>query len=181
MSSLAFPAWDTLEPAYIDEFGPIARDVYAAAGNLWPSAHAYASRVLLDADPSRALTLLLKTAAQVTRTRARKFSLIDNLDGYLFQSFTRVVFAELEKDSNRRRFEAQARVDAELNGQADNVERRILLSELIGAMDDWTRCVFEWLTLDYTFEEIGRHLGINPKVVRTRFYRNLQRLKGHLG
>jgi len=166
--------WSTLEAQYTDEFGPVTPDVYAAAGRIWRRSQDYARRVLRDADD--AYTLLLKAAAQTTRARDEKSHPINSLDAYLFQTFKRVVLDELEKDNNRRRFEAEARLDTEWETQARSVERRILLGELVGAMDEWTRSVFEWLTLDYSFEEIARHLGMNVRVLRNKYNRHLKAL-----
>ena len=168
--------WFALESAYTDEFGQIAPDVYATAGKLWPPAQVYAARTLADGDAARARTLLVKAAAQVTRARDEKSHAIRDLDGYLFQTFKRIVLAELEKDDNRRRFEAQADPQREWQAQADGVERRILLHEIVAAMDDWTRAVFEWLTLDYTFDDIARQLNEKPKAVSNKFHRRIERL-----
>jgi DNA-directed RNA polymerase specialized sigma24 family protein len=168
--------WGTLEVGYKDEFGAVAPDLYAAAGRLQRLAEAYAARVLSCSDPARIVTLLLKAAAQVTRARDERSQPVHEVDGYLFQTFKHVVLAELEKDNNRLRYEAEAHLNAEWHAQATNVERRILLNELVAAMDEWTRAVFEWLTLDYSFEEIARHVGMNPKVVRTKYNRRLTRL-----
>lgn len=171
------PDWGTLEIGYTDEFGAVASDVYAAAGRVWRQARDYAARVLHDFDEARARTLLLKAAAQTTRARDEKLHRIDELDGYLFQTFKRVVLAELDKDDNRRRFETNSHLETEWHSQASNVERRILLGELVAAMDEWTRGVFEWLALDYSFDDIARHLGMNVKVLRNRYNRHLTALK----
>ncbi len=178
MSRRHHPAleWGTLKVEYTDEFGPVAPDLYAAAGSIWRPAQEYAARVLQNSDQARTRTLLLKAAAQVTRVRDEKLQQINEPEGYLFQTFKRIILAELEKDNNRLRFETEAHLEAEWHAQATNVERRILLSELVAAMDEWTRNVFEWLTLDYSFEEIGRHLGVNAKVVRNRYNRHLAML-----
>lgn len=168
--------WGALEDRYADEFGFIAPDVYAASQRVWPQARERANRTLAENDAARAQTLLLKAAAQVTRARDERHARLRDLDAYLFKTFKRVLFAEAEKDDNRRRFERQAQLETELRGQAENVERRILLSEIVGLMDEWTRSVFEWLTLGYTFEEIGRRLDTDPKVVRNRFRRHLSRI-----
>lgn len=168
------PDWGTLEIGYTDEFGHIAPDIYKASGRIWGRAQDYASRVLQD--DARARTLLLKAAAQVTRARDEKAREIVELDGYLLRAFKRVVLAELEKDYNRRRFESEAVVEADWHTQASNVERRILLAEIVSLMDEWTRSVFEWLTLDYTFDEIARHLGMSPKVLRNKYNRHVNAL-----
>ncbi|HEX8457776.1 MAG TPA: hypothetical protein VF656_10805 [Pyrinomonadaceae bacterium] len=69
------PEWGNLEAVYVDEFGPVAPDVYRAAGSIWRQAQEYASRVLNSDDHARARTLLMKAAAQVTRARAMKNSI----------------------------------------------------------------------------------------------------------
>jgi DNA-directed RNA polymerase specialized sigma24 family protein len=168
--------WGTLEISYTDEFGTVAPDVYEAAGRVWRRARDFAQRVLRDADDARARTLLLKAASQVTRARDEKGNQVDELEAYVLQTFRRVVLAESEKDDNRRRFESEAGFEAGWHAQASNVERRILLAEVVDIMDDWTRSVFQWLTLDYSFDEIARHLGMNTKVLRNRYNRHLKAL-----
>lgn len=170
------PQWGTLESAYTDEFGAVAPDVYAAAGRISHQCQDYATRVLLDGDPARTRTLLLKAAALVTRARDERSRPINELDGYLLQTFRHLILAELEKDNNRYRYETESQLDAEWHAQADNVERRILLNELVEGMDEWTRNIFELLTLDYTFDDIARQLGMNSRVLRTKYNRRLDRL-----
>ncbi len=170
------PDWGTLEIGYTDEFGKIAPDIYEAASRVWRRAQDYAARVLQGVDEARARTMLLKAAAQVTRARDEKAHQISELDAYLLQTFKRVVGAESEKDGNRRRFESEAGYEAEWYCQASNVERRILLAEIADLMDDWTRSVFRWLTLDYSFDEIARHLGMSTKAVRNKYNRRLKAL-----
>jgi hypothetical protein len=126
--------WGTLEDIYTDEFGAVAPDVYAAAGNVVHRSQDYAARVLLDGDPARTRTLLIKAAAHVTRARNGKAHEIYELNGYLFQTFKHLILAELKKDNNRLRSETEATLDAEWRAQANNVERRILLNELVEAM-----------------------------------------------
>ncbi len=170
------PDWGTLEIGYTDEFGKVAPDVYEAAGRVWRRARDFAQRVLQDADDARARTLLLKAASRVTRARDERGLHVNELDGYLLQAFRRVVLAESEKDDTRRRLESEAGLNTEWRSQASNVERRILLEEIVGLMDGWTRTVFEWLTLDYSFEEIARHLGMDTRVLRNKYNRHVSTL-----
>lgn len=155
--------------------------MYAAAGRVWRQSRVYAARVLADEDDAQARSLLLRAAALTTRAREERSRLIKDLDGYLFQTFKRLALAEAEKEGNRRRLESEAHFEAELRAQATNVERRILLGEIVGAMDEWTRGVFEWLTLDYSFDDIARHLGMNVKVLRNRYNRHLASLMRQMG
>lgn len=171
--------WGTLKSDYTDEFGRVAPDVYAAAGRLWRQAQNYAGDVLHDTDPARVRTLLLKSAAQVTRVRDEKSQQISELDGYLFKTFKRGVCDELEKDGNRRCYETEAHLYAEMRGQVDNVERRILLNEIVAQMDEWTRSVYQWRTLGYNFDEIGRHVGLSEKAVSNKYQRRTESLMKH--
>lgn len=175
------PDWGTLAFGYTDEFGKVAPDVYETAGRVWRRARDFAQRVLQDADEARARTLLLKAASQVTRARDERGHHVNELDGYLLQTFKRIVLAESERDDNRRRFESEAGLGTEWQSQASNVERRILLEEFVGMMDEWTRAVFQWLTLDYTFDEIARHLGMDTKVLRNKYNRHVNTLIKRLG
>jgi hypothetical protein len=168
--------WGTLNTVYTDEFGQIAPDVFAAAGRLWQQAQGYAAHVFPNDDPARVRTLLLKAAAQVTRARDEKAHPINELEGYLFQAFKHVVLAELQKESNRLRFETQAHLNAELRGQIETVERRILLKEIVAAMDEWTREIFDYLTLGYSFDEIGHGKGLNGKALSNKFHRRIKSL-----
>jgi hypothetical protein len=43
-------------------------------------------------------------------------------------------------------------------------------------MDEWTRSVFEWLTLDYSFDEIAHHLGMDTKILRNKYNRHVKAL-----
>jgi DNA-directed RNA polymerase specialized sigma24 family protein len=184
MQLLPHPAsdWGTLETSYTDEFGPIAPDVYASAGRLWRQAQAFTSRTLAsDGGPERASTLLLKAAAQVTSSRDEKTHQIHQLDGYLFKTFKRVVLAELAKDENRRRYETEAWLGSELGGMIENVERRILLEELVAAMDGWTREVFQLLTLGYSLKEIGRHVRMSERAVSNKYHRRIKSLLRRIG
>jgi DNA-directed RNA polymerase specialized sigma24 family protein len=63
---------------------------------------------------------------------------------------------------------------------AETIERRILLTEIVAQMDDWTRQVFKMLVLDYSYSDIAARLGGKPKAIRTRFERHLERIQKRL-
>jgi hypothetical protein len=173
--------WGVLESEYVDEFGPVAPALYEAAGRIWRRSLTYAARSLPGTDQASTRTLLIKAAAQVTGSTTWRDRQVNDLDGYLFQTFRHLVLAELEKANNRLRLETEARLDAEWVDQSNNVERRILLGELVAAMDGWTRAVFMWLSLDYTFNEIAGHLDMDPRVVRNKYKRRLAALMKQVG
>src|ERR687894_716864 len=115
--------WPPLEEAYTDEFGPIAEDVYGCAGGLWPRAEAFSLSTLRDGPAG--LRLLLKACAQVSRARSENLTHIDNLPGYLFRTFKRLVLERLEVENGHRRLEAES-LPAPAADDAGSLDQKIL-------------------------------------------------------
>lgn len=176
MDNHAATIWPTLETAYTDEFGDIDPEVYAAAGRLWRQGERYALSALGDA--STGLRLMLKAAAIVSRRRTLPDDHITNLSAYLFQTYKHLVLAELEKENGHRQREKdrQTEIEAISVSLAEDVDRKILIQQIIRRMDEWMREVFELLTLGHSFEEIGKLRGQNAHALRTKFNRHLKRL-----
>lgn len=168
--------WPALETAYTDEFGGIDPKVYAAAGRLWGQGERFALSVLGDA--SNGLRLMLKAAAIVTRRRALADVYITNLPAYLFQTYKHLVLAELEKANGHRQRETdkQTEIAALSVSLAEDLDRKILIQQIMQRMDSWMREVFELLMLGHSFEEIGKLRGQNAHALRTRFHKHLNRL-----
>ncbi len=175
MISKSSSIWLAVESDYVDEFGHIDAEVYQIAGEVWSSAQAYAKRLIGD-DPETTRLLLLKAAAKITRVRRERADEIHDVAAYLFTTFKRLVLAELERNSHHRAREAVSDLQRELRDQAKLVEQKILFEEIVGQMDDWTRSIFEWLTMGYTFEEIANHLKANSQVVRNKYRRHIEQL-----
>lgn len=180
MTKHAVTIWPPLETAYTDEFGEIDPKVYSTAGRLWAQAETYALYAIGDA-PS-GLRLMLKAAAIVTRRLSLPDVRIANLPAYLFQTYKHLVLAELEKQSGHRKREAERRIELEaLSGSlAENVDRKILIQQIMRRMDSRMREVFELLILGHSFEEIGKLRGENAHALRTRFHKRLKRLTKEL-
>jgi DNA-directed RNA polymerase specialized sigma24 family protein len=168
--------WPPLETGYTDEFGPIDAEAYQVAGHLWRQAESFARSKL--GDEANGLRLLLKAAAQVSRLRAQQPDQITNLTAYLQQTYKRLVLAELEKENgHRQREEELAReLSSLLCSPSEELDRKILIQQLVRRMDEWTRQVFEWLALGHSFEEIGRALGRSPHATRNKYHERLKRL-----
>lgn len=173
-------AWTSADQAYLDEFGPIERPVYEAAQALWPQVERSALQVLRDAAAGQ--RLLMKACALVTRKRAAAPETILNLPAYLYRTWQRLLLAELEKENGHRQKDA-----AQLAAAAEDftlstveLERRILLQQIIRQMDAWTRRVFEYLTLGFSYEEIAAELGGNGHAIRVRYDRQLKALAQRL-
>jgi DNA-directed RNA polymerase specialized sigma24 family protein len=172
--------WPLLNEHYEDEFGPIAPEVYAVAGALWPRAERFAMRTLRD--DAAGITLLLRASALVSRHRARG-GVTQNLSAYLFQTFRRLTLAELDKEKGRRRLEEER-----YGGSSDaddeallRVEQLILLQQIRDRMDPWTLQVFEWRVLGHSFDEIGWKLNRNGNAVRNRFRSAVRLIVPELG
>jgi DNA-directed RNA polymerase specialized sigma24 family protein len=172
--------WPSTEQAYLDEFGPIEPVVYKAAQTLWPQVERVSRQMLHDAAAGQ--RQLMKACALVTRKRTSDSRTITNLPAYLYRTWQRLVLAELEKENGHRQMEA-ARLAAtveHLTLSTEELERRILLQEIVRHMDSWTRRIFEFLTLGFSYEEIAAELGGNGHAVRVKYDRQLKRLAQQL-
>jgi DNA-directed RNA polymerase specialized sigma24 family protein len=171
--------WPAIEQSYTDEFGTIDREVYEAAVALWPQAEHFALHALRDAAAGH--RLLMKACALVTRRRHSSAEEIANLPAYLHRTWRRLLLDELEKENGHRQREVELQAEATVASPGfadftDNLDRKILVQQLLSRMDEWTRRVFEDLTLGYTFEEIGPRIGQDPRFVRNKFNRQIKRL-----
>jgi DNA-directed RNA polymerase specialized sigma24 family protein len=172
--------WPPLNAAYLDEFGVIDPEVYTAAGHMWRKGERFALSAIGDA--AAGLRLMMRAAAVVTRKRTAPGSAIENLNAYLFQTYKHLVLAVMEKENGHRRLDLEHQAESASAPDADSreLERRILLQQIVGRMDDWMREVFELLTLGYTYEEIGRLRRERGNVVRSRFSKQLRQLVNRL-
>jgi DNA-directed RNA polymerase specialized sigma24 family protein len=169
--------WPSLDAAYVDEFGSIEADVYGAAGDLWPLAELYSINALQDAQIGQ--RLLLKAAAIVSRVSRESPEKIVNLKAYLYQTFKRMMLAQLEHENGHRRLEATHL--SEGAGVSDSlsidIDQKILIQQIMRRMDEGMREIFKLLILGHTFEEIGSKLNQNPHRLRTKFSKQLMKLK----
>jgi hypothetical protein len=85
-------------------------------------------------------------AALVTRARSEQFTRIDNLPGYLFRTFKRLVLERLEIENGHRRLETEFLLAPAAEESADPDEK-ILIQQVMQRMDALTREVFELLLL----------------------------------
>ena len=171
--------WPNLETGYDDEFGAVDPVVHGAAGDLWSCAEHLAYDLLHDSVAGYGL--LKQAVAAVSRLAPERRALIRDLPAYLFQTYKRLVLAELEKQDARNTRQLDAADLQRLPIDAGDIDRDILIQELVGRMDPWSRDVFETLSLGYSFDEIGKALGRNPHVVRNRFRLAIRKLASRIG
>ena len=167
--------------AYQDEWGTVAPEVYQAAVSLREQAESYARATLGADDAGR--TLMARAAATVTRALEARQEQITNLEAYLFQTYKRLVLAELEKERARARILAERAGEASRNGHnvSAEMDQYILIKQLRMRMNQRTRMVFDLLALGHSFEEIGLMLGKSSRAVRNNYYEQVARLKQELG
>jgi DNA-directed RNA polymerase specialized sigma24 family protein len=172
--------WPALETGYEEEFGPVDPEVHRVARDLWPRAERLALDLLHDR--AAGYRLLKRAVAALSGLSADRRGQIRDPAAYLFQTYKRLVLAELEKLNGHRVRELEAAELCRLpTGDAERIDRDILIAELVRGMDSWTREVFEAQVLGYSFDEIGRALGRNPHVVRNRFRLALRKLAATVG
>jgi hypothetical protein len=175
--------WPAVDSAYMDEFGLIDPEVHRAAAAIWGPCERLARSLLGDAPGG--LRLMMRAAADVSRVRAETPEAIRHLPSYLFVAYRRLVVAEARKQNGHRQQEEtlMVRLRAEAGGEAGGpreVDRRILLWEVMELMDGWTRQVFEWLSLGHGFAEIARWAGMSENAARNKFNRRVKLLAERL-
>lgn len=167
---------------FVDEFGAIDSHVHETAQTLWPKAERDSLQTLHDS--ATGWRLLMKACALVTRKLSTTPETINNLSGYLYRTWQRLLLEEAEKEKLHRSIEenlaAEATTTQSITQTAEQLDRRILLQQVMQQMDDWTRRVFEYQTLGFSFEEIAAELGSNGHAVSVRFNRQIEQLAKRL-
>jgi hypothetical protein len=166
---------------YQDEWGEVSPEVYQAVVSLQEQAESYARATLGAEDAGR--TLMAKAAALVTRVLEERQEQITSLEAYLFQTYKRLVQAELEKERTREKILAERAGEVSRNGHnvSDELDQYILIEQLRMRMNQRTRQVFDLLALGHTFEEIGAMLGKTGRAIRNNYYEQVARLKEEVG
>jgi DNA-directed RNA polymerase specialized sigma24 family protein len=166
--------WPSLDTFYVDQFGRIDQDVHHAGGEIWPWAAKFAGNTLHD--EAEGQTLLLKVCAKITQKRAGGDIQVEKLIPYLRTSFKREVLARL-KAQRLSSFESGLELEADSDFDLD---RKILLEQIIARMDPVNRRITELLILGYSFEDIARQDGKQSNVLRSRYSKQLAKIKREL-
>jgi hypothetical protein len=171
--------WPSITDGYNDEFGWVDPDIYGTAGELWNEwGKSFALSTIHDEMAGQ--RLMLKAASLVTRRRAAPDAKIENVLAYLHRTYQHLVLAELEKESGHRRSESDTFNDNLLTltkgSVPDDLERRILIQQLMRRMDEWTRETFQLLVLGYSFEMIAQLTNKKSNVLRSKFSKQVKQL-----
>ncbi len=179
MEKLSTTTWPTLDAAYTDEGGQVDPEVYEAAGTIWQHAERFATATIRDS--AAGTRLLMKAVTIVSRRRAAPDIRIDDLRSFVFQVYKNLVLAELKKQNRRREIEARWEdFVVPSRAVADEIDRKILIEQLCNRMDQWTRDVYQWRVLGYTFENIGQFVNLGANHVRSEFSKRMARLREQL-
>ncbi|MGH9832188.1 MAG: sigma-70 family RNA polymerase sigma factor [Blastocatellia bacterium] len=174
--------WLPLEEAYTDEFGVILPEVHQAARELWRQAENFVLSTLRDTAAGQ--RLMCKAAASVSHQFSQQLDQIKDLNAYLWRTFKRLVLNELEKENGHRGKLEHAKNEpaAEyLFGHHDeDLDRKILIQQIIRLMDAWTREVFELLAEGHSYEEIAAMRGQPANALRSRFSKQLEKIRKQL-
>ena len=153
-------------------------DIYAAAGDIWPQAAALARTTIFD-EAAGQISLLI-VCARITAARSELRVQMRSLKSYIFRSYKHEILKQLQK---RRFHEALAFNNDESIQETRNdidIDKKILLEQILARMDSNNLHVFRLLALGYSFEEIARDLGKHSNVIRSAFSKQLQKIKKQL-
>jgi len=167
-----------------------------ASRRLWPSALAFATSKVSDAPAlapdARALTTQIweETLLSVLRTMEKLGTTkISDLDSYLFAIFRNRLNRYLARERKRQRIiefvPSTAELDA-LEGSQDpswveRLESEVLVGEALARMDEPFRVTAWFYCRQYSWDEIGRALGLTKEQARKRFEYGLRKLRKLLG
>jgi len=171
LATLRFPE---IEDSYTDEYGKIDREVYIAAVAIWPQVHKFA--INLISDELRARDLMLKSIARVSKRRQGGAE-ITNLERYVLLVYKRLVLLAARREKRFEPIEDDPPKNESVYAQAiEELERTILVDELIRRMDPTIASIFELRILGYSFNEIAEEQNGSAPVLRNKFRRALMRL-----
>lgn len=160
----------------------ILPEVYEAARELWRQAENFVLSTLKDTAAGQ--RLMCKAAASVSRQFSQQPGQIEDLNAYLWRTFKRMVLNELEKENGHR--DKLEHAGNEPTAQYlfghhnEDLDRKILIQQIIRLMDAWTREVFELLAEDHSYEEIAAMRSQPANAIRSRFSKQLEKIRKQL-
>ena len=177
---------DRLPPFWIparDSHGrPIDSRVVAVAERLWAWAFRHVGRELHD--PASAAQLVEGVALEVSSRLRDEPGVDQNLAGYFITAFYRRVRQQFLRD-NRVTYEGLLR-ELELNHNLTApdweaaMERELCLRVLVDQLPHQSRHMLHYRILGFSWNEIGRALGMSGKQARSRFYYELDKVHSKL-
>lgn len=172
--------WPALSTAYEDVFGEINLDVYNAAGEIWQRSRTFAHATGLQDEIAH--TAMIRAVAKVSH-RLNQTTLHlqtpGELKAYLFTAFRNCLLDEFKKEHPKDVTPVALEEMADQTGGeslAAQIERKILLEEIVRHMDPKTRYIYEKLILGYSFEEIAEAEGTHSNQLRSLFSKRIKKI-----
>jgi RNA polymerase sigma factor (sigma-70 family) len=143
---------------------PIPQSLLEAAQLVWPRVRYLAERELRDG--AKAAEILEKAVYVVARVLERQSPQagILNMDSYLYWAAARTLFRSVEREKMVQFIEDLEPVLQPKTGRyRDHIggtQQQLLIRQIIRYMDSRTRSMFLLRVKGYTWEEVGRFLGI---------------------
>lgn len=167
-----------IETEYEEEFGKVSPQILAAAELVWRKSGAFYSNLIYD--QHQCLRILMRAIAIVSAKFNNNQNHIQNLTSYLHITFRHLILAEISK--GKRHFElekanAAKRNETEFENVEENIQQKILISQLRSRMNDWMRAVFDMQALGYQYKDLVPKYGLSENVIRSKYSKNLLRLK----
>lgn len=172
--------WPPLSTAYQDVFGEIDLDVYNAAGEIWQRGRVFAHATGID--DATAHTAMIQAVAKVSHRLTQPAPYLQTpgeLKAYLFTAFRRCLLDKFTREHPKEVAPAALEEIADQtdsDGLAAQIERKILLEEIVRHMDSKTRSIYESLILGYSFAEIAEAEGVQSNQLRSMFSKRLKKL-----
>jgi DNA-directed RNA polymerase specialized sigma24 family protein len=172
-------------------------EIYEKARSLLPAAKSFASRAGIDA--FAADEILMEAADKVVEAKQRGTSDIRNLSAYLFTTYKHLLLAWIRARLRERNLPAGEHYDRDEDSTSGGwefltdptdyykqVERKILVDEIVRRMDEETRFIFSQLLLGFTYAEIVARFRekfdekIEENVLRSKYSKAVGKLTKEL-
>jgi DNA-directed RNA polymerase specialized sigma24 family protein len=164
--------------AYFDVEGQIDADIYNFAGELWPQAAALARNTINDEAAGQ--MALARVCARITSARSSGGTQISSLKAYIFRSYKHEIVRLLKIRRLHDLLTANYYEVINESRRDTDVDRKILIEQILARMDAPNREVFELLVLGYSFEKIAKDKGKRSNVIRSAFSKQLQKIRREL-
>ena len=168
--------WPDLDSSYVDEFGRIDRIVYEIARQVWPAVVPAIRRTLRDLHAGQ--RVMIKAAALVSRKLDDNPEKLENVHGYLYRTFIRLLNEEFATEGKHAEFNRAVLARNELEAQQSDaaIFDKILISQLLSRAGAKTRILFHLRLLGHTFEDIARQQNTQSNLLRSEWSKELRRL-----
>ena len=159
---------------------PLDEAILKAAEEIGPSLTRYRQQ---EIDCESTSNVMLQSAVEAA-SRATRSTEIENPPGYLTSVYKRIVDKFLDRQKRLVPVDESYLEDLANSGHGVSFEEvihnRLLLEQLLNAMDSDTRQICQWRLQGYSVNEIAEELGITPNCLSVRYTRGLKKAVGQV-